>query len=172
MKSILVLFAGMYLSVAVATTAFAHRLDEYLQATTFAVEENHVEVQMRLTPGVEVFGKILAAIDTNGDGVISEAEQQGYAEQVRRDLSLKIDDLPLQLRLVSFTFPKLEEIKEGLGDILLKFGADLPQGSVNRRFTFENHHLNAISVYLVNCLVPGDPNIHVTAQDRNYNQSF
>jgi HupE / UreJ protein len=127
------------------------------------VDGDHVEVQMRLTPGVEVFDRVLAAIDANRDGVISEAEQQAYAEHVSRDLSLKIDGYPLQIRLVSSTFPKLEEIKEGLGDILLNIEAHLPKGGLNRRLTFENHHLNAISVYLVNCLIPSDPNIHVTA---------
>jgi hypothetical protein len=111
MKSMLPLFAAMFLSVAVATPVFAHRLDEYLQATTFAVDGDHVEIQMHLTPGIEVFGKVLAAIHTNGDGIISDAKQQGYAEQVSSDLSLKINGNPLLLRLVSFTFPQLEEMK-------------------------------------------------------------
>jgi hydrogenase/urease accessory protein HupE len=136
------------------------------------VEEDHVELQMRLTPGVEVFDRVLAAINVTGHSVISEPEQRGYAEQVNRDLSLKIDGHRLQLRMLSFTFPELEEMKEGLGDILLNFQADLPQGGINRRLTLENHHLNGISVYLVNCLVPSDPNIQITAQDRNYDQSF
>ena len=170
MKPIFSLFAVMSLSV--ATPACAHRLDEYLQAATFAVDGNHVAVEMRLTPGVEVLGKVLAVIDTNGDGVISESEHSGYAERVRRDLLLTIDNHHLQLRLVSSRFPKLEEMKEGLGDILLNFEADVPRGGPNRRLIFENHHQNAISVYLANCLVPRDPNIHVTAQDRNYDQSF
>src|SRR6476620_11242927 len=163
MKPIFSLFAVMSLSV--ATPACAHRLDEYLQAATFAVDGNHVAVEMRLTPGVEVLGKVLAVIDTNGDGVISESEHSGYAERVRRDLLLTIDNHHLQLRLVSSRFPKLEEMKEGLGDILLNFEADVPHGGPNRRLIFENHHQNAISVYLANCLVPRDPNIHVTAQD-------
>jgi hypothetical protein len=167
MKSLLALCAVMFLSV--ATPALAHRLDEYLQATTFVVDGDHVEVQMRLTPGVEVFDRALGAI---GDGVISEAEQQAYAQHVSRDLSLKIDGYLLELRLVSSTFPKLEEMKEGLGDILLNFRAALRQGGLNRRLTFENHHLNAISVYLVNCLAPSDTSIHVTAQGRNYDQSI
>ena len=170
MKRLLALSALIFLSV--ATLALAHRLDEYLQATTFVVNGGHVEVQMRLAPGVEVFDRVLAAIDANGDGVISEAEQQAYAEHVSRDLLLKIDAYPLPIRLVSFTFPELEKMKEGLGAIFLNFGADLSQGGLNRRLTFENHHLNAISVYLVNCLIPSDPNIHVTAQDRNYDQSL
>src|ERR1700759_1093394 len=130
MKRILALCTIMVLSV--ATPAFAHRLDEYLQATTLLVEEDHVEVQMRLTPGVEVFDRVLGAIDANGDSVISAAEQRGYGEQVNRDLSLKIDGRHLQLRLVSFTFSKLEEMKEGLGDIRLNFQADLPRGGMNR----------------------------------------
>jgi hydrogenase/urease accessory protein HupE len=170
MKSLLALCAVMFLSV--ATPALAHRLDEYLQATTFVVDGDHVEVQMRLTPGVEVFDRMLGAIDANGDGVISEPEQQAYAQHVSRDLSLKIDGYLLELRLVSSTFPKLEEMKEGLGDILLNFRAALRQGGLNRRLTFENHHLNAISVYLVNCLVPSDTSIHVTSQGRNYDQSI
>src|SRR4029077_4413194 len=95
-----------------------------------------------------------------------------YAERVRRDLLLTIDNHHLQLRLVSSRFPKLEEMKEGLGDILLKFESDVPHGGPNRRLIFENYHQSAISVYLANCLVPRDPNIHVTAQDRNYDQSF
>jgi hypothetical protein len=82
MKSSLALCAVMFLSM--ATLALAHRLDEYLQATTFVVNGDHVEVQMRLTPGVEVFDRVLAAIDANGDGLISEAEQRAYAKQVSR----------------------------------------------------------------------------------------
>jgi hypothetical protein len=152
MKSLLPLCAVMFLSL--ATLALAHRLDEYLQATTFAVNGDHVEVQMRLTPGVEVFDRVLAAIDANGDGIISEAEQRTYAKHVSRELLLQIDGHPLQVGLVSFKFPKLEEMKEGLGDILLNFEAALPQGGINRRLAFENHHLNAISVYLVNVLSP------------------
>jgi hypothetical protein len=116
MRRLLALCAVMLLSV--ATPTFAHRLDEYLQATTFIVDGDHVEVQMRLTPGVQVSDRVLAAIDANGDGGISEAEQQAYAKHVSRDLSLEIDGYPLQVRLVSSMFPKLEEMKDGIGDIL------------------------------------------------------
>jgi len=164
--------AALLLLMWVATPAFAHRLDEYLQATTFAVSRDHVAVQMRLTPGVAVLEKVLAAIDTNGDGVISEAEQRSYVERFRDDLSLTLDDHRAALRMVSFTFPKLEAMKEGLGDIQLNLQADVPAGGFKRKLTFENHHQSAISVYLMNCLVPGDPTIRVIAQDRNYEQSF
>ena len=71
MRRLLALCAVMLLSA--ATQTLAHRLDEYLQATTFIVDGDHVEAQMRLTPGVQVSDRVLAAIDANGDGVISEA---------------------------------------------------------------------------------------------------
>jgi hypothetical protein len=156
----------------VGTTASAHRLDEYLQATTISVERDRVQAQVRLTPGVAVFPMVLADIDTNADGVISEAEQRAYAELVLGDLSLTIDGDRLQLRLVSLKFAKIEEMKEGGGEIQLEFDAGVSSGGPNRSLIFENHHQSRIAAYLVNCLVPRDPNIRITAQNRNYQQSF
>ena len=156
----------------IGTPAAAHRLDEYLQATTIAVEKDRVQAQIRLTPGVEVFRTVLATIDTNADGAISQFEQRAYAESVLRDLSLTIDGKPLRLRLVSSTFPSLEEMKEGLSNIQIDLDAEVPHGNTNRRLIFENHHQSRIAAYLVNCLVPRDPNIQITAQHRNYLQSI
>jgi hypothetical protein len=168
MKRLVVYFSILLLG---ATSAFAHRLDEYLQATTFGIEGSRVEMKMRLTPGTQVFENVLAAIDTDKNGDISEAEQKAYADLVRRDLSLNIDRHPLELRLVSSAFPTLEEMKGGLGDIQLNFEADLPPGETNRLLTFENAHFSGISVYLVNCLVPDNPKVHIITQERNHDQS-
>src|SRR4051794_24005412 len=101
----------------IGSPASAHRLDEYLQATLISVEKDRVQLHIRLTPGVAVFPVVLAAIDTDRDGVISEAEQRAYAAQVLRDLSLTADGDRLTLRLASLTFPTTEEMKEGLGEI-------------------------------------------------------
>jgi hypothetical protein len=152
--------------------AFAHRLDEYLQATLISVEKNRIHAQIRLTPGVAVFPVVLASIDTDADGVVSETEQRAYAERVRRDLSLTIDGQWLRLRLVSIQFPPIQEMKDGRGEIEIEFDANLPRSGPRRILTFENHHLSGIAAYLVNCLVPGDPDIRVMAQKRNYQQSF
>jgi hypothetical protein len=152
--------------------ASAHRLDEYLQATLISLEKDRVQVCMRLIPGVAVSSIVLSSIDTNADGVISNTERRAYAERVLRDLALSVDDLTLSPRLVSVDFPEVEEMKEGLGEIRIEFTAPLPSGSAGRRLVFENHHQDRISAYLVNCLVPGDPNIRILAQNRNERQSF
>jgi HupE/UreJ protein len=170
MKTRLIVAAAMILSLGVR--ASAHRLDEYLQATIISLEKDHIQASMRLIPGVAVSSAVLASIDTNGDGFISEAERRAYAEWVLRDLSLTIDGNTLRARLVSVHFPATEEMKEGLGEIHIEFAADLPGGGPNRRLVFENHHQSQLAAYLVNCLVPQDRDMRVIAQNRNERQSF
>lgn len=164
--------AAAAIFVLAGTPALAHRLDEYLQATIISVEKDRIQAQIRLAPGVAVFPIVLATIDTDGDGVISETEQWAYAERVLRDLSLTINGDPVRLRAVSTRSATTEELKQGLGEIQLEYDADVPAGGPNRRLVFENHHQTRIAAYLVNCLVPRDPDIRITAQQRNYPQSF
>jgi hypothetical protein len=166
------LFAVVAILLTLGGGVFAHRLDEYLQATLISVEQDHVHASMRLIPGIAVSSFVIASIDTNGDGVISEAEQRAYAQSVLRDLSLTVDGQSVRPVLISQTFPAIEEIKEGLGEIKIEFAIELPPGGPRRRIVFENHHQNTISAYLVNCLVPSDPKIRILAQSRNENQSF
>lgn len=153
-------------------SASAHRLDEYLQATMLSVEKDRVQALMRLVPGVAVSPAVLAGIDTDADGVLSDAERHAYAVRVLRDLSLSVDGHLLQPQLLSVDFPKVEEIKAGLGEIKIEFAAKLIPGGSNRKIDFENHHQRSLSVYLVNCLVPQDRDIQISAQNRNSNQSF
>jgi hypothetical protein len=150
----------------------AHRLDEYLQATIFSLEKGRIVGSMRLVPGAAVSSVVLGSIDTNADGVLSESEQRAYAERVLGEVSLTVDGKRLRPRLVSVEFSRVEEMKEGVGQIQLEFIADVPRGGPNRKLVFENHYQNRISAYLVNCLVPRDPDIRVIAQNRNEDQSF
>lgn len=155
-----------------AAPAFPHRLDEYLQGAIIAVEKTRVDVEITLTPGVAVFSRLIPEIDTDGNGVISAAEQQAYVARILRDLSLKLDGQPLTPRLLSMEFPAIEDMKEGRGEIRIEFDAALPAGGPNRKLTLENHHQNRIAAYQVNCLVSRDPDIRILAQKRNYSQSF
>jgi HupE / UreJ protein len=150
----------------------AHRLDEYLQATIFSIDADHVQGSMRLVPGVAVASTVISGIDTNHDGSLSDPEQQAYAQSVLRDLVLSADGKPLNLNLVSVRFPPIEEIEQGIGEIDINFSADLPTSGSTDRLVFENRHQAAISVYLVNTLVPIDKNIQITGQSRNENQSI
>jgi hypothetical protein len=152
--------------------ASAHRLDEYLQATIISVDKDHIQASMRMIPGVAVSSSVIASIDSNGDGIISGAEQRAYAERVLGDLSLTLDGKSVKPKLVSVDFPQVELMKEGLGEIHIEFTADLPPGGRNRRLILQNNHQSRNAAYLVNCLVPRDPDIRIVAQNRNERQSF
>ena len=154
------------------SVAFGHRLDEYLQATTISLDKNRIQAQIRLTPGIAVSSYMMTIIDTDHDGVIATAEQRSYAERVLRDLALSLDGDRLKLQLVSAAFPNVERIKEGLGDIVIDFAADVSEDKQTRKLVFANYHQSTISAYLVNCLAPEDKDISVTGQHRNYEQSF
>jgi hypothetical protein len=72
---------------------------------------------MRLVPGVSVAPGVIASIDSDHDGVISPDEQHRYAERVLADLQLKEDGQNLLLQLTSVTFPTVDQMKMGTGEI-------------------------------------------------------
>lgn len=158
-------------TLTLATSAQAHRADEYLQATTIALTSSHARVDIRLVPGVAVAATVLDVIDTNHDGNLSDPESHNYALQVLSDLSLTLDDHPTPLRLASYRLDNVSELRQGLGEIHLTLDADLAGGGATRRMVFENHHQPAISAYLANTLVPDDADIRITRQTRDFRQA-
>ncbi len=126
---------------------------------------------MRLIPGVSIAPAVIAAIDTNNDGVFSQAEKEAYARRVLGDLSITMDGKSIQPQLASWTFPDPGQMREGLGEIVIDYLVVMPQGGSNRVLTLTNHHVNPGSVYLMNATVPQDPNLQIVAQKRNESQS-
>lgn len=152
-----------------AAPASAHRLDEHLQAAILDFAPERVTIELRLTPGTAVAEQVIAAIDTNRDGVLSGAERDAYGARLRGDLAVTIDGAAQPLQMVRATFPQLPELRTGMGGILLVFTTPLPRGA--RSLTLDNRHMADISAYLANSLVPRDPQIRITGQSRNLTQS-
>lgn len=123
MKTKLAIIAAVF---SLGAPLFAHRLDEYLQATIVSVGDDHIRASVRLFPGVAVSSAVIAAVDLNHDGVFSEAEQQTYAQQVLHDLSVSVDGHKLTPVLRTVNFPAPIDMKEGLGEIHIEFTAELP----------------------------------------------
>jgi hypothetical protein len=165
------LAAFTLLLLALVTPAAAHRVDEYLQAVLLSVEKDEIKADLYLTPGVTVLPAILAAIDADGDGLLSEAEQRVYAARVLTDLVITLDGQRLTPVLTAATFPRLDDLKEGLGDIHLEFKAALPRGKPARQLRLENTHQAAIAVYQVNCLVSRGPEIQIGREHRSVTQA-
>jgi len=144
--------------------ARAHRLDEYLQSTLISVEQDQVEVEISLTPGVAVLPVVMAMIDRDDDKRISADEERAYAERVLREVALESDGHAVRLTVVGRRFPAVEGMKQGLGTIQLRLRGERRGGHEMR---FVNRHLAGISVYLVNCLLPASGGLKIGRQIRD-----
>lgn len=158
--------------LALPSAVFAHRLDEYLQATLVAIDPGGFRVLINLTPGVAVAERVLALIDRDRDGVISTKEAAAYADLLIRELELRLDRRNLELKLTASNFPDPTELLTGSGIIQLEFSVTTGVLAAGRHeLTLENRHLPAASVYLFNATRPAAASVKIAGQKRNENQS-
>ena len=166
------LAAALALSAALSIPLSAHRRDEYLQAARVSLRTDAVGIELDLTPGIDVAAAIVGAIDRDGDGTLSDAEQQRYAESVIRTLEVTVDQQPLNLRLASSTFPGPDAMRRGEGTIrLLASATHTALGTGAHRLYLKNAHLPDRSVYLANALVPENAALTVLQQRRDPRQT-
>jgi hypothetical protein len=160
--------------------AFAHRLDEYLQATLVVIEPGEIRLEMNLTPGVAVADQVLAQIHPDNSDTIPSEKAAAYAESLRRDLTVRLDQRLLTLRPTASQFSTPAELRTGSGMIQVEFTAGTGAFEAGAHtLTIQNRHLPAIGVYLFNAGQPSffatTPSklgsIEITAQKRNTNQS-
>ncbi|MFT8711388.1 hypothetical protein [Komagataeibacter rhaeticus] len=154
-------------------SAQAHRLDEYLQATVIDLTRHEVAVTLRLTPGVDVAPGVIRQIDGNGDGAISPAEQRAYGRAVAGGLSLSLDGRALPLRVRTLAFPSIAAMRAGDGMITLRLAAAVNPAPAPgaHHLVYASHGAGPDAVYLVNALLPRDPGLRVTGQQRSADQS-
>ena len=158
--------------IALPSIASAHQLDECLQATLVAIEPGDVRLHINLTPGAAVADQVLALIDRDRDGVISTNEAAAYAELLKRDLVVRLDQRSVELKLTAFNVPAPAELRTGWG--IIQMGFSMAPGSLAAgayRIILENRHLPAVSVYLINATRPRSGSVRITRQNRNENQS-
>jgi nickel/cobalt exporter len=153
-----------------AQEASAHPIDEYVQNTYIDLAPDTMTIQIDLTPGVLVAPEVVALIDADGDGEISEAEGASYAEDaVLRDVSLAVDGEPQPLTLVDSSFPTPLDMGAGMGTIRLSLvAAEAPAGSPgDHSLSYRNDHdpINN-SRYLVNAFRASDE-VEISQQDRD-----
>ncbi|MGX7345353.1 hypothetical protein ACWM9A_05575 [Acetobacter pasteurianus] len=151
--------------------AWAHRLDEYLQATVIDVSRQEIDIVLRLTPGVDVAPQVLHQIDTDGDGGLSAQEQQRYTQHVISQLSLALDGTSLPIKLKDCVFPGMLELQTGRGTISLHLRAQAVLKPGRHKLRYNNQGSGPDTVYLVNALLPHDPAIHIQSQKRLSNQA-
>ncbi|PYD75464.1 hypothetical protein [Novacetimonas pomaceti] len=151
--------------------AMAHRLDEYLHAATLDLTRTHILLHLRLTPGMDVANDVIRQMDRNSDGRLSPVEQRAYVSQIMQGLSLSLNGRAARLRVEALTFPTIAEMRAGTGVIDLRFSVKTGLQTGSYRLTYRDRGAGTGTVWLVNCLLPQDPAIHVTRQKRSEDQS-
>jgi nickel/cobalt transporter (NicO) family protein len=151
-----------------AQEASAHPMDEYVQNTYIDLAPDSTTLQVDLTPGVLVAPEVVALIDADGDGEISEAEGEAYAnDAVLRDVSLAVDGEPQPLTLVDSSFPTPLDMGAGMGTIRLWVVPETPAGSPgDHSLSYRNDHEPVNSRYLVNAFKASDE-VEISQQDRD-----
>jgi hypothetical protein len=164
----LIVHAGVLVAAwALAAPLAAHRLDEYLQATRVSINRDRVDLEIDLTAGANIASRILALIDTNQDGSVSDAEADAYAQQVVRALRVDVDGRPASITLTARQFPDPRDVRLGVGTIHLRGIANVAAADGPHHLTYLNTHLPDASVYLVNALEPSTDAIQIGPPHRD-----
>jgi hypothetical protein len=169
--------SGTAIAIGFITATFAvselsaHRRDELLQAAHIALDTNRLDVDLDLTPGIEVAEATIAAADLDRDGSLSAHERRAYCGTVLAAIRLELDGVPVQLQPQSCRFSDLAQIRNGEGTIQLRAGTRVPALSVgDHQVLFRSAFQPDSSVYLANALVPASDAVAVTAQHRDADQ--
>ncbi len=164
-----VLVIGLSLAFQVASLS-AHQIDEYVGVTLVEVQRNRIRAFLSLTPGSEIAAGVIAAIDTNRDGVFSDQEVDVYARAMSDGVTMALDAARLPTRLIATTVPAPEDLYSGQAIIRLTLESTLPPQQPGRHSLEVSNTNQALTVLLANALVPPDPRVRILRQSRDWYQ--
>ena len=158
-------------ALAIAPAAVsAHALDEYVQALKIGVTSHRLELQLALTPGINVASEVLRHVDVDGDEVISTEEAKAYGRHVIADLAATLDGTAITLLLHRVEVPTSGDLRAGSGVIRIEAVAADAARPGEHRFVLRNKHLPTMSVYLANALLPESRDVQIKRQSRDERQ--
>jgi hypothetical protein len=158
-------------AVAAGGPMSAHRTDEYLQAARLDIQPDRTRIELDLTPGIAVADAVLAEIDTDRNGSISQDEARTYVARVLTGITVDVDGARLTMQAGNCTFPAVEAMRNGEGTIRIDLLASMPHlGAGPHHLNYRNTNRRDIGVYLANALVPESDRVAVTGQDRDTDQ--
>lgn len=136
--------------------AGAHPLDEIVQGAYLSLAPGKVLLELDLSPGPLVVGKVLAALDPNGDGKVTAAEARAYAGKVLSQSTLTVDGKALPWRLDEIQVPAYGNLKTAGDTIKIYATAARPDRAGAHTLTYLNRYAPAKSQPIANIfLLPG-----------------
>ncbi|PNY79283.1 hypothetical protein [Deinococcus koreensis] len=137
-------------------TAGAHPLDEVVQAAYLSLAPGKVLLELNLSPGPLVAGKVLAALDPNADGKVTSAEASTYARRVLAQSALTVDGQTLTWTLDEVQVPGYQNLKTAGDSIKIYATAARPDRTGAHTLSYVNRYAPAKSQPIANIfLLPG-----------------
>jgi hypothetical protein len=155
-------------AVHLAGPVWAHRTAGLLQSSLVEVLPSQVGVEVTLTPGMDIAPKMVALLDTDGDGVFSGIESAVWSEVFMVGQSMKVEGQLIPLQLQSVRTSPLGEMTNGHAEIVVHFTADLdPSTRGARTIVCANRYEPIPCTYQCNGLVPKAPGVHLSSHRRD-----
>ncbi|WP_216326352.1 hypothetical protein [Deinococcus aestuarii] len=135
--------------------AGAHPVDELVQGAYLTLAPGTVQLELDLTPGVQVVGVIIRSLDPNGDGKVTVAEARAYARLVLAQSTLKVNGVAVPWALDQVEVPPVAALKEG-GILKIYASAQRTDRAGAQTLTYQNRYQPAKSQWMANVfLLPG-----------------
>jgi hypothetical protein len=100
-----------------SSSALAHPVDECVQAAYITLAANQISLELDLTPGELVAGKLIDLIDADHDGTFAQTEAESFARQFLQKISLEVDGQLQELKLHKTQVPALPLLESGGGTV-------------------------------------------------------
>jgi hypothetical protein len=162
--------AAFFVAVAISQVAHAHPLDEYVQALKVGVTPGRIDVQLVLTPGINIVSDVLCLIDLDGDDQLSVEEAESYGRRVLADLSARLDERDVILTMTRVELPMPGDLRGGNAVIRIDAVIEHRSARGEHRLAIHNAHLPSTSVYLANALLPESRDVRVVRRSRDSRQ--
>jgi hypothetical protein len=152
-----------------SSSAAAHPLDEVVQGAYLTLAPGEVRLELDITPGAQVAGALLRALDTNLDRCITDTEARAYAESVMKQSTLMLDHVAVPWTLENVSVPPYQHLELGSDTIRIYAVAKHPDRAGAQTLTYENRYEPAKSRWIANIfLQPGAGwRYEVTGQQRS-----
>lgn len=108
--------AGLPLALLLGV-AQAHPVDEVVQGAYLTLVPGAVALELDISPGSQVSGRVLKVLDANGDQMITPAEAKAYGARVLAQSTLTLDGKALSWTLDRVTVPPYANLRSA-GDTL------------------------------------------------------
>lgn len=170
MKALAVI-ASIPCVLAVALPLHAHRTSGLLQASLIEVLPTQVSVEVSLCPGTDIASRVVALLDRDRDGSLSQAEAEAWAMDFLKTQSVTLGGRPLPLDFQAVHATPLSEMDSGHSRITVLYTASLGEvASGEHTLVCANRHEPFESSYQCNGLVPKSPGVRIAGHRRDNGQ--